>query len=267
MGERRSTARHRAAIPFGWHEPVLPPTGHRRSGRDRHSLAAGGPAGRPGIGSVGAPVGDPGRGGRHRRAHGHAERGTATRAAGADRAQPQLRVRRRPGERRAGHRPRAVRHRARPSTACSATGRAQGSAGAPPAGRPRRPHRPRHRALRRHGSADRRWRRHRGARLPRAALRRGRPDLGAGRADRARLALRRRREPAPVAPRRRGVAAHQDARPQGRHGPGQGAARALHRSRAAHRAGRSAPIHPGSRRWKPPSPTRRRSTSCGRRPR
>ena len=108
--------------PFGWHEPVLPPVPigdlaatvarWRREGRAR----------RPGVGPVGAPVGAPGRR-RHRgRARESPRRGTAAGRPGADRSQPQHRLRRRPGRPGAGHRPRAVRHR------CASAGRGPSAA-------------------------------------------------------------------------------------------------------------------------------------------
>ena len=86
-----------------------------------------------------------------------------------------------------------------------------------------------------------------------------------GRADRARLALRRRREPAPFAPRRRRVAADQDARPQGGHRPGQGAARALLGARAGRWPADLARLAVAAGDGGAPSRTRRRSTSCARR--
>ena len=112
-------------------------------------------------------------------------------------------------------------------------------------------------------AARRRRRGRRGARLPRAALRRGRPHLGAGRADRARLALRRRGEPAPVAS---WAAASGSAPRRASARPSRDLAKELLELYSAREhaptAGRSAPTRRGSRRWRPRSPTRRRSTSC-----
>ena len=131
-------------------------------------------------------------------------------------------------------------------------------------GRPRRPHRPRRRALRADAAARRR---RRGARLPRALVRRRRPDLRPGRADRPGHALLGRRAPGALQARRHGVAAGEAAGPQGGRRPGRGAARAV---RVARR-------RPGSRvrsrhavagaRWRRRSRTRRPSTSCAPRPR
>ena len=103
----------------------------------------------------------------------------------------------------------------------------------------------------------------RGARLPGALVRRRRPDLRAGRADRAGHPLLGRRATGPLQARRHRVAAGQAAGPQGGRRPGRGAAGALCRPRR--RAGpcvrrRHARGRP---RWRPPSRTRRRSTSCG----
>ena len=70
------------------------------------------------------------------------------------------------------------------------------------------------------------------ARLPRARVPGPGPDLRAGRADRADLALLRRREPAPLEARRHRVAADEAARPQGGRRPRRGAARAVRVARA-----------------------------------
>ena len=95
---------------------------------------------------------------------------------------------------------------------------------APDAGRPRRPHRPRRRPLRADAPARRR---RRGPRLPRAVVRRRRPDLRPGRADRPGHPLLRRRAAGALQARRHGLAAGQAARPQGGRRPRRGAARAV----------------------------------------
>ena len=90
--------------------------------------------------------------------------------------QPQRRVRGRSGRAGLRHRPRALRNRPGPPSQGASAGRAARHPGAAVAGRPRRPHRSRRRALR----ADAPARRGRGrARLPRALVRRRRSDLRA----------------------------------------------------------------------------------------
>ena len=97
------------------------------------------------------------------------------------RAQPQRRVRRRPGRPGVRHRPRAVRDRPDPTPAGAPAGRAARHPRAADARRPGRPHRSRRRPLRADAPARRGGR---GSRLPRAVVRGRRPDLRAGRADR-----------------------------------------------------------------------------------
>ena len=160
----------------------------------------------------------------------------------AHRAEPQRRLRRRPGRPGLRHRSRAVRHRPRPPAAGDAAGRPARHPRAPDARRPRRPHRPRHRALRADAPARRRRRR---ARLPRAGVRGRRPDLRAGRADRPdQRATRAARRPALSKLGGTRMAAHEAARPQGGRRPRRGAARAVRvaqPTRAATRSDRTRP--------------------------
>ena len=75
------------------------------------------------------------------------------------------------------------------------------------------------------------------------------------------------RAPGPLQARRHGMAACQAARPQGGRRSGRGAPGAVRIARRTRRATPSAPTRPGSPRWRRRSPTRRPSTSSGRRPR
>ena len=87
----------------------------------------------------------------------------------------------------------------------------------------------------------------RGPRLPRAVVRRRRPDLRPGRADRPGHPLRRRRAAGALQARRHGMAARQAAGPQGGRRPRRRAARAVRRPRRARRASRSRPTRRGRR--------------------
>ena len=151
-------------------------------------------------------------------------RSAAARGGDAGGAEPQRRVRGWTRRARPRHRPRALRQRPGSPAQGDAAGRPARHPRAPDAGRPGRSHRPWDRALRADAQAG--WGR-RGARLSRALVRGRRQDLRAGRADQPDLALLGRREPVPVPPRGRGVAPDQDARPEGRHRAGRGAARPL----------------------------------------
>ena len=217
-----------------------------------------GPRQRP----VGAPGRDPGRCGRPGGPSQPALGSTAAGWLGHHRAQSQRRLQRRSGRPRLRNRPGAVRVRPCASASGPASGRAAGPARASCARRHRRPHRPWGGPLRRARPPAGRWSGHRGARLPGAPFRRGREDVGPRRADRADHALRRRRGPAPEPPRGRGVAAGPDTRAQGR-----GRARLESCWSSTPRGRRlavapSARTRPGSTRWRRPSPTRRRPTSC-----
>ena len=256
--------------PFGWHEPIAA-AGSRSATWARPSRAGGARASgscwpRDQSARLSEMLADVGH---HAPRRWSACRERRRRAAwrSIDRSL-NWRLRRRPGGARPGHRPRAVRHGPRPPAAGPAPRRAARPARAPPAGRRGRPHRPRRGALRRpdparsaggDGDEERDF-----LELHFAGHR---PDLGPGRADRARHPLRRRRPAAPEPPWWRRVAAHQVARPRGGHRPGQGAAGALRRPRQRAAATPSARTRRGSRRWRPPSPTRRRPTSCAPSPR
>ena len=142
--------------PFGWREPVLPPG---RAGRLAAAVEAWRADGaRIVLASDQAPrlaelLGEAGHAGRRRRP----ARGGAT--AGRHRphrAQPQRRLRRRPGRARLRHRSRAVRDGPGPPPEGAAAGRAARHPRAADAGRPRRPHRPRRRPLRADAPARRR---------------------------------------------------------------------------------------------------------------
>src|SRR5205823_3794136 len=113
---------------FGWREPQLPPGRARQiaDAVDRWTAERS----RVVLASDQAP------------------RGAATRRRRPDRAQPQRRLRRRPGRARLRHGPRAVRHGSRSPAAGASARRPARHPRAPDARRPRRPHRPRHRPLR-----------------------------------------------------------------------------------------------------------------------
>ena len=194
----------------------------RAARRRRRVVARGRCPDRPRLRPGAAPRGGPRGGGAQRRGR-RPGRGAA--AAGRDRprrAEPERRVQRRPGRRHVRHRPRAVRHGPRAASEGSPAGRPARHPRAADAGRPRRPHRPRRRSLR----ADAAPRRGGGgARLPRAVVRRRRPDLRPGRADRSGHAVRRRRAAGAQQARRHRMAAGQAARPQGGRGARRRAAR------------------------------------------
>ena len=163
--------------------------------------------------------------------------------------QPQRRLRRRPGRRRLRHRPRAVRHGPRPP--------AQGAAPRRAARHARAARRPgdlvvhidhgvaRYEQMLRRGAGGR------GARLPRALVRGRRPDLGAGRADRTRHPLRRRRatRSSPSSAAGSGCAPSSACRKAVAR-PGRRAAGAVRRRAPARRGSPFATTRPGSRRWR-----------------
>ena len=136
---------------------------------------------RPGA----APRGAAGRGRAPRRHRQPDLRGAAARGHRARGAEPQRRLRGRPGRAGRRHGPRAVRHRARPPAQGHAARRPARHPGAADGRRPRRPHRPRHRALRADAPARRGGP---GAGLPGAVVRGRGPDLRPGGADQPRLA-------------------------------------------------------------------------------
>ena len=247
---------------FGWREPQLPAGRGARiaeaverwqaEGERRHRHRLG-----PGAAARGAP-----RGGRPpgRRDQRHPEAPPP----GADRARrskPQRRVRRRPGRPRLRHRPRAVRQRPRPPPEGDAAGRAARHPRAAHAGRPRRPHRPRRRPLR--ADAPAQLGRGRRARLPRARVPGPGPDLRAGRADRADLALL----AAASSPQLSKLGGTEwlrtkAARPEGRRRTSPRSCSRCTRSRASAPGPRlPAATRRGRPRWRPRSRTRRRSTS------
>ena len=190
-------------------------------------------------------------------------RGRADRRRRPRRAQPERRVRGRPGRPRLRHRPRALRLGPRAAAASHAPGRAPRPARAPRARRHRRPRRPRRGALRgpraaarRRGAAARsattsscssprpgriwvpveqieRVTRYAGGEQPQLSR------LGGGEWQRARTRVR--KAVGDLA--RDLLALYADASPGAR-------------------VGRSARTRPGRPRWRPPSPTRRRPTSC-----
>ena len=153
-------------------------------------------------------------------------RGAAAGRRRPHRAQPERRLRGRPGRPRLRHRPGAVRDRPRPPPEGPPARRPARHPRAAHAGRPRRPHRPRRVALRADAPPRQQGRR-RGPRLPRAELLGRRQDLRPGRADQPDLALLRRRAPLALEAGRHRVAPDEAARPQGGHRPRRRAARAL----------------------------------------
>ena len=162
---------------FGWREPVLPAA---RTGRLADALEAFSTDGArivlasdqaPRLAELLAEAGNGGRGDRP------AGRGAAARCDRPDRAEPERWLQRRSRRPRRDHRPGAVRIGPRAPAEGPAPGRPARHHRTADPGRPGRPHRPRHRPLR--ADAASRWQR-RGARLPRAELRRRRSDLRPG---------------------------------------------------------------------------------------
>ena len=137
----------------------------------------------------------------------------------------------------AGHRPRAVRLGPRAPAACAPPRRAARPAGAAATRRRRRPHRPRRGALRRPGPAA--GRRCRGEERDFLELRFAARDRMWVPVEQIERVTRYAggEDPQLSQPRRRRVAARQDARPQGRRGPRAGAARAVLGTRRRARPG------------------------------
>ena len=283
--------------PFGWREPMLPPGRSAslpraierwRAGRSatvpiaeeeaddarpavppgivasRHAPGAErspAPADRARLRPGAPPLGAAGPGGDPRRRDVPPGRRAAPRGRDARRAQPERGVRGWAGRPRARHGPRAVRGRARPPAEGAPPRRPARHPRAPHPGRPGRPRRPRDRPLRADAPAGERWRR---ARLPGDRLRGHGPDLRARRADQPGQPLRRCGAAGPLEARRRRVGPDEGARPQGRLGPGRGAARAV-RGPGRRRGPRLPARHAlAGRSSKPPSRTRRRRTSSAR---
>ena len=211
--ELRRPVRLARAGPAG---PALRPAGRRRGGLGRR-WCPDRPRQRPGR----APVRAPRRSRATRGSRRPDRRATATGRDRAHRAEPERRVRGRSRQDRVRHRSRAVRHRPGPSSEGHAAGRPARHPRAAHPGRPRRPHRPRHRPLRADAPARRGGR---GARLPRAELRRRGPDLRPGGADPAGDPVLRRRKPRAQSARRVGMGTYQAAGP-GPSARGRGAAR------------------------------------------
>ena len=262
-GRRDGLAGRSSGDLFGWREPVLPPGRTARLAEAVERLAVRMAPGScsPRTRRRGSPrsstrpaTRSPSRtASRSRRRRARSRSSTAASTAGSS-AGRTARLR---------HRPRAVRDRPRPPAAGAPAGRAARHPRAADAGRPRRPHRPRHRALR--ADAARAAGDGRGARLPRAVVRRGdRIFVPVEQIDRVTRYAGGERTAA-VEARRHRVAARQAA---GRKAVADLAEELLALyAREARPGPPSRPTRPGSRRWRRRSRTRRRPTSCARRPR
>ncbi len=252
--------------PFGWREPVLPPGRAGRIAEAVDALARGRRADRPRLGP-GAAVWrtSSARPATRSRSSGGLAEAPPPGAIVAHRAEPQRRLRRRPGRPRLRHRPRAVRHGPDPAAA------------RPPAGRPARHPRPaRRRATSSSTSitasrATSRCSARGGAGEDRDYL-----ELSFAGGDRIFVPVEQiervtryagGEQPALSKLGGDRMAAGQAARPQGGRRPRQGAARAVRLARRGAGTRASRRTRPGRPRWRPRSRTRRPSTSCAPRPR